>query len=166
MAKTKSTTDADLAQVRTDLAALLAREAAQRATALASETTDKAVSLSKERDAAAIVLAEERVRREANVDERLTNHDAHFKIVNGSIDRGAMASEILTQELRAWITKQEKRDTEFDTRNQEVDERSRKHWHESGQAFSKKQIYLGFFTMAAMLATPIVTEIIKLIAGA
>lgn len=108
MAKTTPPTDADLAQIRTDLAALLARETTQKATVLAAETTDKAVSLSKEQEQAAIALAEQRGKEAARTEERLKNHDEHFKVINGSIARTATGLENVgtmvttqTTELRA-----------------------------------------------------------------
>jgi L-lactate utilization protein LutC len=101
-------TDADLAQIRTDLAALLARETSQKATVLAAETSDKAVSLSKETEQAAVALAEQRGVEKARTEERLKNHDEHFRITDNSIERAASGLENVgtlvtaqTVELRA-----------------------------------------------------------------
>lgn len=46
-----------------------------------------------EREDKALKLAYERGRREAVVDGRLEGHDRHLKVINGSIDRGAKATE-------------------------------------------------------------------------
>lgn len=108
MAKTTPPTDAGLAQIRTDLAALLARETTQKATALALETSDKATSLNKDQEQTALALAEQRGAEKARTEERLSHHDEHFRIVDNSVDRAVTGLEnvgtlVTTQtvELRA-----------------------------------------------------------------
>lgn len=44
--------------------------------------------------------AEDRGRRRQEVDSRLDDHDRHFQRINGSIDRGAKATERLSQTVQ------------------------------------------------------------------
>lgn len=54
-----------------------------------------------EREEKAIELAEARGRRQQEVDGRLDGHDKRFALINGSIERGAIAQEKLVGELAA-----------------------------------------------------------------
>ena len=67
-----------------EMAAELERERSDRARILAREETDRAVA-----------VAEKRVREAAETNARLSNHDEHFKVINGSIGRTAEALEEL-----------------------------------------------------------------------
>jgi|SRR5665213_2602857 len=107
MAKKTNKTAAEIEKLRTDLATILAREAAEKAAALARGVTDKAAGLTREQEQAATVLAEQRGRESARVEERLNVHDERLQIVTGSLDRFATAQEhlstqvtVLTAEIR------------------------------------------------------------------
>src|SRR5665213_352839 len=96
MAKKTNKTAAEIEKLRTDLATILAREAAE-----------KAAGLTREQEQAATVLAEQRGRESARVEERLNVHDERLQIVTGSLDRFATAQEhlstqvtVLTAEIR------------------------------------------------------------------
>jgi hypothetical protein len=66
------------------MAATLEGERAERARILAREETQRAVE-----------VAEKRAREGAIIEQRLAGHDAHFALVNGSIDRTAKALEAM-----------------------------------------------------------------------
>jgi hypothetical protein len=107
MAKKTNKTAAEIEKLRTDLATILAREAAEKAAALARGVTDKAAGLTREQEQAATVLAEQRGRESARVEERLNVHDDHFKALDLSVARFATAQEsastqitVLTAEIR------------------------------------------------------------------
>jgi hypothetical protein len=127
-------------------------EVVDRARDLARVTAEQARSLSQEEHDRLVVEAERRARREAEVDGRLSQHEARLNLINGSISRSASALEHLSSSFREFVKRQDKRDVEYDTR--ETD-----HWKEKGQAFSRKQIYLGFATVLAMSLVPLILAV-------
>jgi hypothetical protein len=54
-----------------------------------------------ERENKALKLAYDRGRREQQVDSRLEGHDRHLKVINGSIERGARATERVEDKVDA-----------------------------------------------------------------
>jgi hypothetical protein len=137
-------TAADVEDVRSGRAADLAAGAATMARGLAREETERAVK-----------VAEQRARQEQRVESRLDQHDSQFKNINGSLSRAAVGLEALANSFLDFVKKQEKRDTEADTREAQ-------HWKQEGQAFSKKQLYLGFGALLAMVAAPFVAKLVEL----
>lgn len=55
----------------------------------------KATNLARDQERTAIELAEQRGREAARLEGRLDDHDKHFKVVNGSIERTARGLERL-----------------------------------------------------------------------
>jgi hypothetical protein len=60
-----------------------------------AERERRAAALAREREKAALELAEQRGREAARLEGRLDDHDKHFTIVNGSIERAARGLERL-----------------------------------------------------------------------
>ena len=99
MPKAKNKTAAEIEKLRTDLATILAREAAEKAAALARGVTDKAAGLTREQEQAASVLAEQRGRESARVEERLNTLDKNYAAVSEAVTRFATAQENLSTQV-------------------------------------------------------------------
>ena len=127
-------------------------EVVDRARDLAHVASEQARTLSQEEHDRLIIEAERRARRETEVDSRLNQHEARLNVINGSISRSASALELLTSSFREFVKHQDKRDVEYDTRETI-------HWKEKGQAFSRKQIYLGFATVLVMTLIPLIIAV-------
>jgi hypothetical protein len=76
-------------QEREAKAVELANQMRMAAVALADQRESKAVGLAEDREAAALALAEKRGREAAELESRIDDHDKHFTVVNGSIERTA-----------------------------------------------------------------------------
>ena len=67
----------------------------EMAVALETERSDRARTLAREETDRAVAVAEKRAREMAMLESRLSNHDEHFKVINGSVERTAKALEDL-----------------------------------------------------------------------
>jgi hypothetical protein len=53
----------------------------------------------RQREDRAVKLAYEKGRRDMEVDSRLDGHDRHLRVINGSIERGAKATELVGKKV-------------------------------------------------------------------
>ncbi len=128
------------------------------AAGLESERSDRARLLAREETDRAVALADKRARYEQRVESRLDGHDSQLRDTHAALTEMAASTRALVKSFEEFVKEQTKRNIEADTKEKE-------NWKEEGQAISKKQLLLGFGTVAAMVFVPAAIAVAHVVWG-
>jgi hypothetical protein len=114
----------------------------------------KAIELERERSDRELTVAVATTKREAKTEHRMDGLETRVGVLEGYIRKVGDSLESLKDHII-------KRDEAQDRRNIEEDTKAREHWKNKGQALSRRQIYIGYASVFAVVAAPLVADAIK-----
>lgn len=157
-AKTTRKTPTAPAPDRQEIAADVLLLAEQKAERLTEQRFETAQQIERERAERAQRVAVEQATFIAETKHDLSDHASQLKTLNGNIKRSADGLESLKDHMT-------KRDKIIDERDVEYKVEAKEHWKSKGQAFSKRQMLVGYLSVAAMLLATLVPIVVHAFGG-